>query len=230
MGQKWEPLRAVLFDLDGTLLDTQPHFECILNELRREQGLGPLPPGFIKPWVNAGSEAMLRAAFGMPPLSSESLIPQLKQRFLTSYRLEMEHQPARLFAGIPQLLEALEAHQIPWGIVTNKQEALAHLAVQSTALKAAAVLVGGDTLSYCKPHPAPILHALSFLKTAPQHSVFIGDSSSDIRAGQAAHTSTGFVEWGYTLTADLAAQEQPDFTFQAPRQILDLVLQRRGLS
>ncbi len=193
-------IQSVLFDLDGTLLDTAPTLGFALNVVLSEQQRMKLPLEQIRPWVSFGARALVRQGFQI-----EEDHPKLevwRQRFLTVYA---EHiaQDTQLFPGMADVLNTLEKRGIPWGIVTNKPAYLTQPLLENLGLNVRShCLVSGDTLPYSKPHPAPLLQACQWLNCSPQNSVYIGDALRDIEAGQRAGMSTVVALYGYLSATD----------------------------
>jgi len=194
--------RAVLFDLDGTLVDTAPDLVAAVNRLLAEEGRPPLPEEVLRPLVSKGGRALLARAF---PDRDGTAIEALLPRFLAAYAgaLTLLSRP---FAGIEALLAGIESGGGRWGIVTNKPEQLARGVVAGMGWSArCAVLVGGDTLPVRKPDPAPLHHAAVLLGLAAEDCVYVGDDARDIAAGNAAGMPTAVALWGYREPA-----EQPE--------------------
>lgn len=187
-------IRAVLFDLDGTLADTAPDLVAAVNRLRVEEGRTPLPDAALRPLVSKGGRALLARAFAdLDADAREPLLP----RFLAAYA-EALAVHTRPFAGIDALLAAIEARGWPWGIVTNKPEALARGVVGGLGWSMrSSVLVGGDTLPVRKPAPEPLWLAAERLGIAPAHCLYVGDDARDIDAAQAAGMPCVAALWGY---------------------------------
>jgi phosphoglycolate phosphatase len=186
--------RAVLFDMDGTLLDTAPDMANALNRLRAEEGQAPLPFAGIRPHVSHGSNAVVKHGF---PDADTTRFEQLRLRFLELYaeRLAVE---TRLFAGFEPVLARLEERRIPWGIVTNKPGflSLPLLAALNLRERAGCVL-SGDSLPERKPHPRPLLVAAEQLGVAPHLCVYLGDAERDIRAACSAGMIALGASFGY---------------------------------
>jgi phosphoglycolate phosphatase len=185
--------RAVLFDLDGTLADTAPDLAAALNRLRADQGLEPLPLERLRPFASAGARGLVHVGFGITPGDGE--YASLREAFLEYYR-ERTCIDTKLFPGIPELLEALAARGVAWGIVTNKATRFTDRIVASMKLKPDCVSCG-DTTPHLKPHPAPLLHAAEQLGLAPKACVYLGDDLRDIQAARAAGMRPIAVDWGY---------------------------------
>ena len=210
--------RGVLFDLDGTLLDTAPDLTGALNALRAEHGLPALADGHLVPTASHGSIAMIRRGFDLQP--ADPRFAPLQQRFLQLYQARISHA-SRAFAGIDELLEFLEARRIPWGVVTNKPSRLTEplLAALGYARRAGCI-VSGDTLAVGKPDPLPILHACEQLGLAPADCLMIGDAERDIQAGRRAGTLTLVALFGYISGEDRPQRWGADGLIGHPRETL----------
>lgn len=188
----------ILFDLDGTLLDTAPDFAKAINRLREKQNLSPLSESKmpeIRLAITEGANKVIEVGL---ELSSKSLItPKLVTEFLDQYESVLG-DGSSLFPGIDALLTRLETEGIPWGVVTNKQQRFTDPLLTKLNLKErAACIVSGDTTPYSKPHPAPLLCAAESLNIAPNHCVYVGDAERDIMAGKAAGMITIGALFGY---------------------------------
>ena len=208
----------VLFDLDGTLLDSAPDFVATIGVLRSRHGKPPLSEARLRPHVSRGSRAMLRAAFpDMDDAAREALV----QPFLDIYRGELGKHGGP-FAGVEMLLAGIEDRGSRWGIVTNKPEALARALLPLLGWeKRCAVLVGGDTLPVCKPDPRPLLHAAKAQNLGAGDCAYVGDDERDIIAARAAGMSSLVALWGYRLDSDDPLAWQADAMFDAARDLLD---------
>ncbi|MEG2940259.1 MAG: phosphoglycolate phosphatase [Thermomonas sp.] len=186
--------RLVLFDLDGTLLDSAPDMVATVNRMRAVRGRGPLPLTELRPHVSRGSRAMSAAAF--PELGGE--VPgEMIREFLDTYEQELGRNSV-LFDGVAELLDAIEADGARWGIITNKPEYLAKQVMPQLGWDTrSAILLGGDTLAERKPHPLPLLHAAEQLGTAIEDCVYVGDDQRDIDAARAAGMRSVVALWGY---------------------------------
>ncbi|WP_425477432.1 phosphoglycolate phosphatase [Thermomonas haemolytica] len=209
--------KVVLFDLDGTLLDSAPDMLATVNRMRAARGQGPMALEALRPHVSRGSRAMSSVAF--PELGGE--VPAaLVREFLDTYAQELGRHGG-LFDGVPALLEAIEAAGSRWGIVTNKPEALARQVLPGLGWDArCAVLVGGDTLPERKPHPLPLLHAAQQLGVAAAECAYVGDDARDIEAARAAGMPALVALWGYRLPDEEPAAWGGDVLVQAPRDLL----------
>jgi phosphoglycolate phosphatase len=188
-------IRAVLFDLDGTLADTAPDLAGALNALLVERGLPPVPVAEARPVTSSGARGMLKVGLGIDPGHAE--YESLKTRFLDLYaeRVCVETQ---LFAGVAELLAALEERAIAWGVVTNKAERFTRPLLEALALlERAACIVGGDTTGRAKPHPDPLLHAAQRVGLDPARCLYVGDDLRDVQAARAAGMPVIAVAYGY---------------------------------
>jgi phosphoglycolate phosphatase len=186
---------AVLFDLDGTLVDSAPDLAGAANEMRAARGLPALPYGTLRPYAGSGARGMLAAALQAHP--GESTYLGLRDEFHGRYEARLLQETA-LFDAIVPVLEALDSHGLRWGIVTNKALRFAEpLSHALGLLPRAAALVGGDSTPHTKPHPAPLLEAARRLGLPPQHCVYVGDDHRDIHAGRAAAMPVLAAGWGY---------------------------------
>ena len=210
-------MSAVLFDLDGTLLDTAPDMAAALNTLRGERQLPPLSFAAIRPFVSHGATAMVRLGF---PDLPEAPFEVLRQRFLEIYRCCLA-EDTRLFEGMPQLLTHFESQGIPWGIVTNKPTWLTEPLLETLGLDTrAASIVCGDTFEERKPHPRPLLHAAAQIGVAPQHCLYVGDAERDIVAARAAGMRSLIARFGYIGPHDRIEDWQADGCIDEPLEIL----------
>ncbi|MCA0394821.1 MAG: phosphoglycolate phosphatase [Proteobacteria bacterium] len=210
--------RGVLFDLDGTLLDSAPDMLATINRMRAARGRAPMALADIRPHVSRGARAMSSAAFpDVPP----ERVPELVPEFLAAYAGELGRH-SRPFDGVEAMLAALEADGVRWGIVTNKPEALARIALPLLGWEArSAVLVGGDTLAERKPHPLPLLHAAQAIGLAATDCVYVGDDRRDIDAARAAGMPSVVALWGYRLDDDDPIAWQGDVMAAQPADLLD---------
>lgn len=197
---------AVLFDLDGTLLDTAPDMIAALNALRRAEGLTELPYEQLRCHVSHGAIRLVERGFQLQP---GPRFEELRLRFLDLYRQDLA-VGTRLFDGLEEVLDALEALRVPWGVVTNKPGWLTEPLMAAVGLASrAGCVVCGDTLPERKPSPAPLLHAAAQLRTAAASCVYVGDAERDVQAGRAAGMRTLVAGFGY-----IAPDEDPG-TWQA---------------
>jgi phosphoglycolate phosphatase len=210
-------IRAVLFDLDGTLLDTAPDLVHALNEVRREQRLAPVPFEVARTQVSHGSSGLIR--LGFPQLSGQPL-ETLRLRLLEFYSANLAHG-TQLFDGCQQVLDELARRQMRWGIVTNKPAFLTIPLLATLKLDAlASCVVSGDTLPERKPHPAPVQHAAGLLHLAPAHCLYVGDAERDVQSARAAGMPVLVARYGYLGPDDDPVSWKPDAHIDSPLQIL----------
>jgi N-acetyl-D-muramate 6-phosphate phosphatase len=210
---------AVLFDLDGTLIDSAPDLAGAANDLRRSHGLPDMPYDALRPLVGSGARGMVGAAFGVAP--GDERFEDLRDQFLARYEQRMLSATG-VFPRMEALLRALEAHGLPWGIVTNKASRYALPVVQGLQLhRRAAVLVSGDTTPHAKPHPAPLLEAARRIAVAPGRCVYVGDDQRDVVAGRAAGMATVAAAWGYLGAGESIDAWGADAVIEAPEALLN---------
>ncbi len=211
---------AVLFDLDGTLLDTAPDMVPALNQLLSEEARAPLPYTQARSQVSNGVPGLLNLAFGN---LTEAEHARLRQRYLQLYALRLAVE-TRLFAGMEQVLEWLEHRQIPWGVVTNKPSALTEPLLEQLSLRTrCACVVSGDTVARRKPHPQPLLHALGVIAAQSAAAVYVGDAARDIAAGRAAGMRTVAALYGYIPAGEDTAAWGADHDVRDPLELLPLL-------
>lgn len=218
---------AVFFDLDGTLADTAPDLAGTLHRLQTEHGMTPTPFETLRPQVSRGVRGMLGAGFGLTP--DAPAYPALAGRFLALYA-EALCVETRLFPGMAELLDSLEARGIPWGIVTNKAERFARPLVDALGLGSRSVcVVGGDTAARAKPFPDPLLHACNVAGIAPARSIYVGDDIRDITAGRAAGMLTLAAAYGYLGSDEPIEAWAADAIIGHPLEILSFVEKDPGV-
>jgi phosphoglycolate phosphatase len=188
-------IHGVLFDLDGTLLDSAPDLYAALVEQCAEEGAPAPAYARVREVVSRGSRAVLRCAFaGRGDAAIDALVP----RYLELYQRVMAAQQTGAFDGVDNLLGRIEAKGLRWGIVTNKPGFLTDELVQRIGWdKRAGAVISGDTLPVKKPDPAPVLLACERAGFDPAHGLFVGDDRRDVQAGAAAGMYTVAVSWGY---------------------------------
>ena len=213
-------VRAVLFDLDGTLIDSAPDLAGAGNDMRVARGLSPYPLTHFRAMVGAGARGMVGRAFGVAP--HEEAFAALRDEFLARYEARMT-QETRVFEGMAPVLDAFDAHALPWGIVTNKIARYADpLARALGLLPRAATLVCGDTTPHAKPHPEPLLEAARRIGVQARDCVYVGDDQRDVEAGRAAGMTTVAVHWGYLGEGDAIEAWGADHLLQTPDDLLKL--------
>lgn len=188
-------IEAVLFDLDGTLVDTAPDLVGVLNELLRERGLAPMPYAIARNEVSNGAIGLIKLGFG--PDCSAGEFADLRDRFLRKYTRNIFNNSI-IFNSFNSILEVLHEKRRRWGIVTNKPQGLTDALLAKLGIDALPeCVVGGDRLPQRKPHPAPLCLAAEELDVPIEHCVYVGDSPRDIEAGRAAGMRTIAAAYGY---------------------------------
>ena len=214
-------VRAVLFDLDGTLIDSAPDLAGAGNDMRVARGLEPYPLAHFRPMVGAGARGIVGRAFDIGP--QDEHFAALKDEFLQRYEARMT-ELTRVFPDMLPVLDVLNANALPWGIVTNKATRFSEPLVRALGLMdRAATLVCGDTTAHSKPHPAPLLEAARRIGAVPGHCVYIGDDLRDVQAGRAAGMATVAVGWGYLGDGLAIDAWGADHVAQAPADLLKLL-------
>lgn len=192
--------KAVLFDLDGTLLDTANNLGEALNHVLTSKGLVPIEREQYRPIASDGTKGLLELGFGES--LSQYGFDDLRKQFLDYYESNIAIHTT-LYSGIEDLLTLLNKMDIPWGIVTNKPEYLSKILVPKfPQFNQCKTLVAGDTLPQRKPHPAPILFACEQIGIDPLDCIYVGDAPRDIEAGNSANMYTIIAQWGYILDID----------------------------
>lgn len=219
-------VRAVLFDLDGTLLDSAPDLGAAVDKMRAHRGLPTLSTAHYRPMVGAGARGMLELAFGITPEHPDFVA--LRDEFFANYEACLT-QTSHPFEGVSALLYYLQQAGLPWGIVTNKSTRFTTPITQSIALfSSAAVVISGDTTPHAKPHPAPLLEAAARMGCTPHECIYVGDDARDIQAGQAAGMGTVAALYGY-LGEAIPKTWGADAEIAKPLELLHhLDLPRRG--
>jgi len=217
----FEQVKAVLFDLDGTLIDSAPDLGAAADQMRTDRGLPSLPLEAYRPMAGAGARGMLGIAFGITPEHAD--FPALREEFFRNYERRMTTS-TQAFGGVAELLEALVQRGLAWGVVTNKSMRFtAPLTAAMPLFATARAIVGGDSTPHSKPHPAPLFEAARQLGLAPERCVYVGDDERDIIAGRAAGMPTVAATYGYLGgTAEVAAWGA-DTHIASPLQLLPLL-------
>ncbi|HEX5694145.1 MAG TPA: phosphoglycolate phosphatase [Arenimonas sp.] len=209
---------VVLFDLDGTLVDSAPDLAVAANRVLADHGRPPVAYPRLRQVVSKGGRAMLAVSF---PDWTETQREPLLPVFLRYYGEALASQ-STLFDGVDELLAALDARGMPWGIVTNKPEGLARGVVEGFGWRQrCAVLVGGDTLATRKPDPAPLLHACAALGIAPGDALYVGDDLRDVQAARAAGMPCVAALWGYREDGDDPLRWQADHVAAHASEVLE---------
>ncbi|MCC5797639.1 MAG: phosphoglycolate phosphatase [Methylophaga sp.] len=211
----------VLFDLDGTLIDTAPDLGYALNNLLQAHGRQPLDHARIRPYASHGSAGLIKLGFGVS--TDHPDYSALQQQFLQIYADNIARE-TRLFLGMEQVLTTLQQRGIRWGIVTNKPAFLTDPLTQALGLtEQASCIVSGDTTQHSKPHPEPLLYAAELLKTTAANCLYIGDAERDIIAAQRAHMRSVVALYGYLGEHDKPESWQADCLINHPHEILQWI-------
>ena len=214
-------VRAVLFDLDGTLIDSAPDLGAAADRLRTDRGLESLPLPAYRPMAGAGARGMLSVAFGITPEHPD--FPSLREEFFSNYERRI-HEQTDVFAGVPELVATLTQRSLRWGVVTNKMTRFTSLIAQRVALfGSAGAIVSGDSTPYSKPHPAPLLAAAERLGLQPRECIYVGDDVRDIQAGRAAGMGTVAAMYGYLGAGLPPADWGADAMIYSPLDLLKLI-------
>ncbi|TSA13400.1 MAG: HAD family hydrolase [Betaproteobacteria bacterium] len=212
-------VRAVLFDLDGTLADTAPDLARALNRVREANDLAPMPLKITRSYTSSGARGLLKIGFGLNP--DDARYDTLKLQLLEFYAAEI-CVDTRLFDGMAELLDQLDRDSLPWGVVTNKAERFTLPVLQGLNLgERAACVVGGDTTARLKPHPDSLLHAAAALRLSPSECLYVGDDLRDVQAARAAGMPVLAAKYGYLGDGGAIETWQADAIIEHPRQVLD---------
>lgn len=211
-------VQAVLFDLDGTLIDSAPDLGAAADKMRTDRGLPSLPLADYRPMAGAGARGMLGIAFGLTPESPE--FSTLREEFFRNYEARMLFD-THVFAGVAELIGMLVVREMPWGIVTNKAARFTDpLVAANPQFATARAVVSGDTTPHAKPHPEPLLEAARRLDVDPTRCIYVGDDERDIVAGRAAGMMTLAATYGYMgMNAD-ATLWKADGCVESPLDVL----------
>ena len=213
--------KAVLFDLDGTLIDSAPDLGAAADAMRVERGMPSLPAALYRPMAGAGARGMLQIAFNVTP--EDPQFDTLREEFFRNYEQRMT-QNTYAFEGVAELLQSIVSLGLPWGVVTNKSKRFTNPLTAAMPLFATAgTMVSGDTTAHAKPHPAPLLEAARQLGIAPEACVYVGDDERDIVAGKAAGMRTVAATYGYLGKQTDVAAWNADQTINSPLALLQLL-------
>jgi 2-phosphoglycolate phosphatase len=212
--------QGILFDLDGTLLDTAPEFTHCLNKLLSESGKSPLPVSQVREKVSFGAKSMVGLGFGVAPTDPDC--HALAARLIAIYEAHIGQRTV-FFPGIFNLLTLLQKKKIPWGIVTNKLKTHTFPLIQQfPPLSAAGCIVAGDTLSTAKPDPAPLLHACEQLNLSPTACWYVGDAKTDVEASRQAGMRCAVAHYGYIPQNENALDWQADHYLKEAEEMVAL--------
>lgn len=215
------PIRAVLFDLDGTLIDSAPDLGAAADKMRVQRGLASLPDAVYRPMAGAGARGMLHVAFGMTPESPE--FEAMREEFFQNYERNMTDR-TYVFDEVPKLLAQIEVSGCLWGVVTNKSKRFTEpLVAQMPLFSTASVVISGDTTAHAKPHPEPLLEAARRLALTPADCIYVGDDERDIQAARSAGMYSVAACYGYLGARTDTSQWGADIEIKSPSQLLQLL-------
>lgn len=216
------PVGAVLFDLDGTLLDTLDDLVAAANRALSDEGLPLCSADQMRPYVSGGARRML--GFWLQQGSSEAVTADRFERLIERMMDYYEAHPAgatRFFSGMESVLDELDRRELPWGIVTNKRSRFTTAVLKALdLLERTPCIISGDTTPYSKPHPLPLLTAAERLTVAPKDCLYIGDAPHDIEAGRRAGMRTLMAGYGYLSPGTPADDFGSDGLLEQPRDLL----------
>ncbi len=217
----------VLFDLDGTLVDTAPDMVAVLQSLQREHGAEPVPYELGRSYVSHGAIGLL--SVGFPELHvdfGDDMHLAYLERYAESVCVE-----SRVFDGLSELLDDLDDRGCPWGVVTNKPEQLTLPLLAGLGLaERMACIVSGDTLPVRKPEPGPVLLGCDIAEVDPHRTIYVGDAERDIEAGRRAGTATVAATFGYITEDDDPRNWDADIIAATPEELTQIVLKAVTLS
>jgi len=212
--------KAVLFDLDGTLIDSAPDLGAAADKMRTDRGMSSLDYALYRPMAGSGARGMLHVAFGITETHAD--YEAFKNEFLDNYQNAMTVKTS-VFDGVDALLNKLQHHGLLWGVVTNKHQRFTlPLSQQMDLFKTAGAVVSGDTTPHAKPHPAPLFEGARLLGLPPQDCWYVGDDERDIVAGKAAGMVTVAANYGYLGVETEVLQWGADFVIHHPLELADL--------
>ena len=218
---------AILFDLDGTLIDTAPDFVRVLNMLRDEYKLAPLDPALIRSQVSNGARALITLAFNLNE-GDDGFAVKL-ERLLDLYLANLAIESA-LFDGLDALLTSLEQQNIPWGIVTNKPRRYTEpLLAQLQLAERCSIVICPDDVTHKKPHPEPLLMACEKINAKPNRTLYVGDHIRDIESGNSAQNKTIAVSWGYIDEGDDLTHWHAHHIVDTPSELHQLLIKSYAL-
>src|SRR5690625_1411762 len=187
--------KLVLFDFDGTVADSAPDLATSANALRKERGLEPLSTDYLRPYASMGARGLIWATLGIK--TDDPNYEKERLKFLRHYEHNLDVD-TQLFDGMARLLNTLKENNLPWGVVTNKAEYLTRAIMKHLGIyEDCAVLVGGDSTPYLKPHPAALFRAAKLYDIACEQCIYIGDDERDIVAAQVANMASVVAAYGY---------------------------------
>ena len=215
--------QAVLFDLDGTLIDSAPDLGAAADKMRTDRGMPSLDYALYRPMAGSGARGMLEIAFGMAPEHPD--YEAFKEEFLSNYEQAMTVRSV-IFEGVHDLLAQLTARGMRWGVVTNKSQRFTlPLTAQIPLFASAQAIVSGDTTPHAKPHPEPLFEAARRMQLPPEHCWYVGDDERDIVAGKAAGMTTVAAHYGYLGSQAEVLSWGADYIIHSPLALAELLVQ-----
>ena len=213
--------KAVLFDLDGTLIDSAPDLGAAADKMRTDRGMATIDYALYRPMAGSGARGMLQVAFGITEAHAD--YEAFKNEFLDNYQQAMTVKTT-VFDGVNDMLSSLQQQGILWGVVTNKHQRFTiPLSQQMELFKTAGAVVSGDTTPHAKPHPAPLFEGARLLGLPPQDCWYVGDDERDIVAGKAANMVTVAANYGYLGEEADVLSWGADFVIHAPVTLIQLL-------
>lgn len=217
-------VQAVLFDLDGTLIDSAPDLGAAADKMRTDRGLPSLPYERYRPMAGSGARGMLGVAFGITPEHAD--YEAMREEFFVNYERCMTERTFA-FDGVAEVIESLQRLGLAWGVVTNKSARFAEPLTRAMPLFATArTVIAGDTTPHAKPHPEPLLEAARRMQLAPARCVYVGDDERDVIAGHAAGMGTVAALYGYLGANHDARRWGAHAHIDAPAHLLPLLQSR----
>jgi len=217
----FQNIEAVLFDLDGTLIDSAPDLGTAADQMRTDRGLASLPLSDYRTMAGAGARGMIDVAFGLAP--GHAQFEALKEEFFSNYESRLTVL-TYAFDGVAELIAGIIGLGLKWGVVTNKSVRFTLPLTQAMPLfNTAQTIVSGDTTPHAKPHPAPLLEAARQLGVAPDRCLYVGDDERDILAGRAAGMTTVAASYGYLGASANTAAWKADATIDSPGRLLNFL-------
>ena len=217
----FQNVAAVLFDLDGTLIDSAPDLGAAVDKMRVQRGLPSLPLEHYRPMAGAGARGMIGIAFGITPEHAD--FEAMKEEFFVNYENCMTER-TRIFDGVHDMIAALVSQGLPWGVVTNKSSRFTDPLTSAMPLFATAgAIVSGNTTPHAKPHPEPLFEAARLLSVDPTRCVYVGDDERDIVAGLAAGMGTVAATYGYLGQQTDIARWNAHLQIDSPLKLLNFV-------
>jgi len=214
--------QAVLFDLDGTLIDSAPDLGAAADKMRTDRGMTSLDYALYRPMAGSGARGMLEIAFGMAPEHPD--YEAFKEEFLSNYEQAMTVRSV-IFEGVHDLLAHIQGQCMHWGVVTNKHQRFTlPLTAQLPLFATAKAIVSGDTTPHAKPHPEPLFEAARRMQLPPEHCWYVGDDERDIVAGKAAGMTTVAAHYGYLGSQAEVLNWGADHIIHSPMALAELLV------